>query len=71
MNTEPDFITTAEAAAKLGLTVRRVQAMLNASKFAGAQKLGRDWLIPRASLAGVTVYGIAGRPRKDANTQTS
>lgn len=70
MKTEPDFVTTAEAAVSLGLTVRRVQAMLNAGKFVGAQKFGRDWLIPRASLTGVTVYGVAGRPRKKSNAAT-
>lgn len=57
-----DFLTTAEAAAELGIGLTRTLVLLRAGKFAGAQKIGRDWIIPRASLAHVTVYGKPGRP---------
>jgi hypothetical protein len=57
-----DFLTTAEAAAELGIGLTRTLVLLRAGKFVGAQKIGRDWIIPRASLAHVTVYGKPGRP---------
>jgi hypothetical protein len=57
-----DFLTTAEAAAELGIGLTRTLVLLRAGKFVGAQKIGRDWIIPRASLAHVTVYGKSGRP---------
>lgn len=63
MKKSSDILDTAQVAAELGIGIRRVQALLNAGKFLGAQKFGRDWAIPRSSLAGVKVYGKPGRPK--------
>jgi len=38
------MITTKEAAERLGITIRRVQALITAGRLP-AQKVGRDWLI--------------------------
>ena len=42
-----DWITTKDAAAKWGLTVRRVQAMCDKGKVLAATKLGDVWAIPK------------------------
>jgi excisionase family DNA binding protein len=40
-------LTTTQAAARLGITPRRVQALIALGRlFPGARKVGRDWLIP-------------------------
>jgi hypothetical protein len=57
-------VTTAQASVELGVTIRRIQAILNGGGIAGAKKVGRDWIIPRISLSSVKVYRKAGRPRK-------
>ena len=62
---QSEFLSTADVAAELSLTVRRIQAMLKVGAFVGAKKFGRDWMIPRESLAAVRVYGKAGRPKGD------
>lgn len=46
------FETAAGAAARLGVTVRAVQKWAKEGKIDGAQKVGRDWMIPTDS--GVT-----------------
>ena len=53
-------MTVNEAAAKLGITPRRVRAMI-AEGGIRAQRHGRDWWIP--TVAGVKVYRKAGRPK--------
>lgn len=40
------FETAAQAAARMGVTVRAVQKWAKEGKLEGAQKVGRDWLIP-------------------------
>ena len=45
-------MTTAEAATELGVSVRRVQALIRAGRLA-ATKAGRDWLIASKDLATV------------------
>ena len=57
-----DFITTKEAAKKLGVTVRRVQALIKAGRLS-AQKMGRDWIIRKTDLDKVRVRQ-PGRPPK-------
>ncbi len=44
-----DYLTTAEAAKALGVSVRRVRAIVQAGQLK-AKKAGRDWLISKASL---------------------
>ena len=40
------FETANQAAARLGVTVRAVQKWAKEGKLEGAQKIGRDWMIP-------------------------
>ena len=40
------FLTTDDAAVKLGVSRRTVQLWLSQGRIAGAFKVGRDWLIP-------------------------
>ena len=54
------LITTKEAAKELGVTMRRVQALIKAGKLP-AQKMGRDWIIRMADLDKVRVRK-PGRP---------
>lgn len=55
-------ITTSEAAARLGLTVRAIQKMIEAGRLS-AQKIGRDYLIDSAALESIPKQA-AGRPPK-------
>ena len=71
MKKNPDFLTTEEAAKELSkrcggsVSRRRVQAILATKGIPGAVKLGRDWMIPRAALASVVVYGKPGNPHQE------
>jgi len=56
------MITTAEAASRLGLTVRAVQKMIEAGRLS-AQKVGRDYLIAPDALKNIPKQA-AGRPPK-------
>ena len=58
-----ELLSTNEAAARLGISVRRVQALIKAGQLA-AHKLGRDYAIEESSLNSVKVYGKSGRPPK-------
>lgn len=40
------FITTAEAAQRAGLTMRRVRALCNDGKVPGAIRFGGVWMVP-------------------------
>ncbi len=40
------YITTEEKAQQLGITRRRVLVLLKENRFEGAEKKGRDWIIP-------------------------
>jgi excisionase family DNA binding protein len=60
------LITTADAAARLGLTVRAVQKMIEAGRLP-AQKVGRDYLIAPAALESIPKQA-AGRPPGKAST---
>ncbi|MEN6533262.1 MAG: helix-turn-helix domain-containing protein [Bryobacteraceae bacterium] len=55
-------MTVAEASEQLGVSIRRVQAMIASGKIR-AEKHGRDWWIP--SLAGVVVYRKPGAPKQN------
>lgn len=44
-----ELLTTQQAADRLGLTVRRVQALIRDSRLP-AQRVGRDWLIRAGDL---------------------
>lgn len=57
-----DFLTTKQVAERLGITPRRVQALVTAGRLP-AQKIGRDYLIKEADLKLVEVRKV-GRPKK-------
>jgi excisionase family DNA binding protein len=57
------LITSAEAAKKLGVSVRRVQQLVGAGKIR-AQQLGGVLVIEEVALADVKTYGKPGRPPK-------
>jgi len=56
-----DVISTNEAAEILGVTPRRVLALIESGKLP-ALKLGRFYALRREDLGRVTTYGKAGRP---------
>jgi excisionase family DNA binding protein len=58
-----DFLTTKQTAEKLGITPRRVQALIEAGRLP-AQKFGRDYQIREKDLKLVEDRKV-GRPRKD------
>jgi len=60
-----DFLTTKQVAEKLGITPRRVQALIEAGKLP-AQKMGRDYLIREKDLKLVEDRKV-GRPKKVKN----
>ena len=57
-----DFLTTLEAAEKLGVTRRRVLALILAGRLP-AQKFGRDYMIKEKDLKLVENRKV-GRPKK-------
>jgi excisionase family DNA binding protein len=59
-----ELLTTAEAADRLGLTMRAVQKMIEAGRLE-ARKVGRDYLIDPAALENIPRQ-TAGRPPKSA-----
>ena len=63
-----DWITTKDAAAKWGLTVRRVQALCDNGRVPSATKLGDVWAIPKDTprpLDGRTKAAKAEEHQKD------
>jgi excisionase family DNA binding protein len=58
---EPHMLTTADAAQKLGISVRRVQVLIQVGLLP-ATKHGRDWLITEQDLAQMP-RRAAGWPR--------
>ncbi len=57
-----NLLTTAEAAARLKISPRRVQALISAGRLA-ATKHGRDWLIEEHALEAVAERK-PGRPKR-------
>jgi excisionase family DNA binding protein len=41
------MISTAEAAAKLGVNLQRIRALLSDRRIPGAKRIGRQWFIPK------------------------
>ena len=58
-----DLLTTQEAADKLNVSRKTVQALI-ASKQLPAMRAGRDWLIAASDIEKVRVRRPVGRPRK-------
>jgi excisionase family DNA binding protein len=61
------LLTTGEAAERLGVTIRRVQAMITAGRLP-AQKFGRDYMIDEKDLELVADRKV-GRPRNKKQAQ--
>ena len=61
-NLNMNLLTTKEVAGKLGVSVRRVHALIQAERLP-AQKYGRDYLINEKDLK-LVENRKAGRPRK-------
>jgi excisionase family DNA binding protein len=60
----PTYITTKEAADIIGVSVRRIQAMLNDEQLAG-RRFGRDWQVVKADAERVAAMERKpGRPPK-------
>jgi excisionase family DNA binding protein len=57
------LLTTKDAAEKLGVSVRRVRALIAEGKLE-AQQLGREYVIEEKALDKVKTYGKSGRPPK-------
>ena len=57
-----DFLTTKQVAERLGITPRRVQALIEVGRLP-AQKFGRDYMINEKDLKLVKDRKV-GRPRK-------
>jgi len=58
-----NYITTAEAGRLLGLNVRRISKLCKAGDIQGAQKFGRDWMIPYPPVR--KPVKRAGRPKAE------
>lgn len=59
-----EYLTTKEVAEKLGVSLRRVQAMIEAGRLP-ATKFGRDYMIKEADLKLVKDRKV-GRPKKNS-----
>lgn len=59
-------LTTKEAAERLGVTPRRVRALIAEGKLR-AQQIGRDYVIEEKHLDDVKTYRKPGRPPKTSN----
>ncbi len=57
------LLTTKEAAEKLGVSVRRVRALITEGKLK-AHQLGREYAIEESALNSIQTYGKSGRPAK-------
>jgi excisionase family DNA binding protein len=64
-----NLLNTTEAAERLGVSARRVLALIEEGKLV-AQKVGRDYAIQESALESVKVYGKAGRPPKQEKAAT-
>lgn len=65
---DEQLLNTTEAAEKLGVSVRRVRALIEEGKLK-AKKLGRDYIIAQSDLATAVVYGKRGRPRTKSKAE--
>jgi excisionase family DNA binding protein len=64
-----NLLTTSEVAARLGVTMKRVQAMIRDERLP-AEKRGRDYFIREADLK-LVEDRKPGRPRKPQSTEVS
>ena len=57
------MLTAAQAAARLGISTRRVQKLCEVGEIAGAERFGNAWMTPDPPVR--TVERPRGRPRKE------
>lgn len=62
------LLNTSQAAEALGVSERRVRALIAEGKLI-AQKVGRDYAIEESALKSVKTYGKAGRPTKSGQNK--
>jgi excisionase family DNA binding protein len=62
------LLTTKDAAEKLGVSVRRIRALITEGKLK-AHQLGREYAIEESSLNSIQTYGKSGRPPKEKTTK--
>ena len=43
----PDYLTTAQAAQSLGVSIQRVKQLLAQGRIPGSAKFGASWMIPK------------------------
>ncbi len=58
------LLTTKDAAEKLGVSARRIRALITGGKLK-AHQLGREYAIEESALNTVQIYGKSGRPPKE------
>lgn len=58
------MLTTNQAAARAGCTALWIRKLAREGKIPGAQKIGRDWMIPEESVSSLMKKSRMGRPRK-------
>lgn len=63
------LLNTTQAAEALGVSARRIRAMIEAGTLA-AHQIGREYAIEESALASVRTYGKAGRPPKEKTAST-
>lgn len=59
-----DYMTTKEAAAKWGISDRRVLQYCNTNRIDGAIKMGNTWLIPKTSVKPIDGRTKQGKEHK-------
>lgn len=66
-----DYMTISDAAAKWGISSRRVQTLCASGRISGAERLGRSWAIPKdaqkpddARIKSGKYIGFSGKYRK-------
>lgn len=64
-----EILTTKEVAQALGISVRRVQALITGGRLT-AKKLGRDYIIEKSEVENVMNRRV-GRPPKNAEQRPS
>lgn len=59
-----DWLTTIEAGQRLGITPARIRQLCQAGRIVGAQKVGRDWVIPDPPQVEPGSHGSTPRPAR-------
>ena len=62
-----ELVSTTEAAEILKLSTARIKILCSQSRFEGAEKIGRNWIIPRQSLLNYTHLKRGVKPKKSIN----